>query len=84
VKSAVPHLSQQIIPSPPNSEGDGGNSLESTRRIRVDEILLLLGVSRSTLYHRLKTGTYPAPDGHDGKMPYWKQSTVKRLLSGRT
>ena len=49
-------------------------------RVRVNDMLTLLRISRTTLYRRLEAGRYPKPDGHDGQMPYWKTGTVRRLL----
>lgn len=55
-------------------------SLNEPGRLRVCNLLALFGVSHSTLYTRLKAGDYPPPDGYDRKSPYWKTSTVKKLL----
>lgn len=55
-------------------------------RYRVAHVLAVLGVSHSTFYAGLKPacgGTasrYPPPDGYDGRLPYWKTSTIKALL----
>ncbi len=49
-------------------------------RLRVAHLLCLLGVAHSTLYLGLKTGRYPAPDGYDGKMPFWRTDTVRAFL----
>ena len=55
-------------------------SLDQPGRLRVCHALSLLGVSHSTLYEGLKTGRYPKPDGHDGKIPYWNTNTIKLFL----
>ena len=49
-------------------------------RLRVSNLLCLLGVSHSTLYAGLKTGRYPKPDGYDGKMPFWRTETIRTFL----
>ena len=60
--------------------------IDQPGRLRVANIMALLGISRATLYSGLKpkpgetTTRYPQPDGHDGKFPYWKTSTIKAFL----
>lgn len=49
-------------------------------RLRVSNLLSLLGVSHSTFYKGLKTGRYPSPDGKDGEIPYWRAKTVREFL----
>ena len=55
-------------------------SLNEPGRLRVAHLLGLVGVSHSTLYSGLKSGRYPAPDGHDGRLPYWNTETVRQFL----
>ena len=57
-------------------------SLDQPGRLRVANMLSLLGVSHSTFYSGIKTGRYPVADGRDGSMPYWNTSTVKLFLLG--
>ena len=57
-------------------------TLEMTARVRVKHMLALLSVAHSTFYAGIQTGRYPKPDGHDGKFPYWKTSTVRDFLEG--
>ena len=49
-------------------------------RQRVANMLALLNVSHSTFYSRVRDNVYPAPDGHDGRFPYWHNETVRNLL----
>lgn len=51
-------------------------------RVRVNDMLTILRVSRTTLYRGISKGRYPAPDGHDGTLPYWSTETVRRFLKG--
>lgn len=67
--------SGHTLPRPPQV------SLDQPGRLRVAHLLCLLSVSHATFYKRLKSGLYPAPDGHDGKMPYWSTETVRRFLA---
>jgi hypothetical protein len=44
-------------------------------------LLALLALSHSTLYQGLKTGRYPAPDGRDGRFPFWRTETIRSFLA---
>ena len=55
-------------------------SLDQPGRLRVANLLSLLGVSHSTFYAGLKKGRYPKPDGKDGTLPFWNTDTVKAFL----
>lgn len=56
-------------------------SLDQAGRLRVAHLLCLLSVSHATFYKRLKKGLYPAPDGRDGKMPFWSTATIRGFLA---
>ena len=56
-------------------------SLDQPGRLRVAHLLCLFSVSHATFYKRLKKGLYPAPDGRDGKMPFWSTQTIREFLS---
>lgn len=55
-------------------------SLSQPGRLRVANMMSLLGVSRATLYVGMSSGRYPEPDGKDGRIPYWNTETIKRWL----
>ncbi|MDB0573091.1 hypothetical protein LBW59_20255 [Ralstonia solanacearum] len=55
-------------------------SLDQPGRLRVANVMALLGVSHATLYKGMKAGRYPLPDGHDGARPYWKTVTIREFL----
>lgn len=55
-------------------------SLDKPGRLRVAHLLSLLGISHSTLYSGIATGRYPRPDGHDGKLPFWRTETIRSFL----
>ena len=55
-------------------------SLTQPGRLRVCNLLSLFGISHATLYTGMKKGRYPAPDGRDGKIPYWNTQTILRFL----
>ena len=55
-------------------------SLREPGRLRVAHVMSLFGVSHSTFYAGVKKGRYPAPDGKDGKLPYWKTQTIRQFL----
>ena len=54
--------------------------LDQPGRLRVSHLMSLLGVSHSTLYAGIRKKRYPAPDGHDGRMPYWGTETIRQYL----
>ena len=54
--------------------------LDGHGRLRVANLLALFGFSHSTLYTRIRSGDFPSPDGHDGRNPYWRTSTIRSLL----
>ncbi len=62
---------KKTVPVPP---------LIGAERLRVADVLVLLGISRSTLYAGVATGRYPPADGKDGNIPFWKASTIKGFL----
>ena len=62
----------KTLPVPP--------SLDGLARLRLGHVLTLLSVSRSTAYCRLRQGAIPAPDGRDGRRPYWRTETIRRFL----
>ena len=53
-------------------------------RLRVGNILYLFNISHSSLYRRIKDGSFPKPDGKDGKRPYWLTSTIKPILESNS
>lgn len=55
--------------------------LDQPGRLRVANLLALLGVSSATLYEGLRTGRYPPSDGRDGKFQYWNTATIRAFLS---
>ena len=58
--------------------------LSQPGRLRVSNLMALLGISHSTLYSGIKTGRYPKADGRDGKFPYWNTSTILKFLEIKT
>ncbi len=54
--------------------------LDQPGRLRVANVLSLLGIAHSTLYAGMRTNRYPKPDGKDGKLPYWRTHTIRKLL----
>jgi predicted DNA-binding transcriptional regulator AlpA len=54
--------------------------LNQPGRLRVAHVMSLLGISHATLYAGLKTGRYPAPDGRDGRIPFWRTERIRNFL----
>ena len=67
--------SSHVKPRPPVIDINGPG------RLRTAHVLALCGISHSTLYARLKSGSFPPPDGADGKMNYWNTQTIRALLA---
>lgn len=63
------------MPRTPEIDLDGPGWLRSAN------ILALFSMSHSTLYDRLKKGTFPQPDGRDGGRNYWRTETIRQLLN---
>jgi len=57
-------------------------SLDQPGRLRVCHVICLLAISHSTFYAGLKQLKYPAPDGFDGRLPFWKTTTIRAFLEG--
>jgi predicted DNA-binding transcriptional regulator AlpA len=55
--------------------------LNSPGRLRTAHVLALCAVSHSTLYQRIKAGTFPRPDGRDGGQNYWSTATILSYLN---
>lgn len=49
-------------------------------RLRSAHVLAICAISHSSLYRRMKEGTFPKPDGVDGNRNYWSTSTVLSFL----
>lgn len=56
-------------------------SLDQPGRLRVANLMALLGISRPSVYARVADGRLPAADGNDGR-PYWNTQTVRAYLQG--
>jgi hypothetical protein len=54
--------------------------LNQPGRLRTGHVLALCGISDTTLYARVKAGTFPPPDGKDGDRNYWDTGTMRRYL----
>lgn len=57
-------------------------SLHQPGRLRVANVIALLGVSHSSLYAGMRVHRYPRADGYDGVIPYWNTSTIHAFLAG--
>jgi hypothetical protein len=54
--------------------------INSPGRLRTGEVMALGGFSHSGLYVRIKKGTFPPPDGNDGRN-FWNTSTMRGYLA---
>lgn len=49
-------------------------------RLRTAHVLSLCAISHSSLYNRMKDGTFPSPDGRDGNRNFWRTDTIRDFL----
>lgn len=54
-------------------------ALDQPGRLRVANLMALLGIGRTAVYERVADGRLPAPDGHDGR-PYWDTHSINTVL----
>ncbi|WP_213778534.1 hypothetical protein [Caballeronia sp. dw_276] len=54
--------------------------LDRPGRVRVNQVVAMLNISRVTLYRRQRAGLYPPFDGRDQRMPYYLTETVSAML----
>jgi predicted DNA-binding transcriptional regulator AlpA len=93
-RSTVDSISQHIrsaprIAVPPARKRQRGHviarapviNLNGPGRLRTRHVLALCGISHSTLYARLKDGSFPQPDGKDGGLNYWNTETIRAYLA---
>lgn len=66
--------SSHVMPRKPTIDINGPG------RLRTSHVLALCGYSHSTLYARIKSKSFPKPDGKDGGMNYWNTKTVREFL----
>ena len=45
--------------------------------LRLDDLTVVLGVSRRTLERERSAGRFPRPDLTIGKMPLWRRETIR-------
>lgn len=56
------------------------NATTGERLIRLPEVLLKLGISRSSWYAGIKSGRFPAPKKLGPKTSVWPHSTIETLI----
>ena len=56
------------------------NVITGERLIRLPEVLLKLGISRSSWYAGIKVGRFPAPKKLGPKTSVWPNSTIEALI----
>jgi len=56
---------------------------KSDRLLRLPEVLRLTGLSRSTLYRKIKAGEFPRPVKLGKRAVGWRESEVIAWINGR-
>jgi hypothetical protein len=61
-------------------------SLSQDGHLYVANLMHLFQCSHQTIYTRIRSGAYPAPDGRDGRRPFWNTATILPFFrsNGRT
>ena len=49
-------------------------------RLRLEDVLAVLRVGRTWFWKGIKSGMYPEPDYYVGKVPFWKHSTILKVI----
>lgn len=49
-------------------------------RLRTEEVLSVLKIGKSSFWDGIKTGRYPEPDYHEGRVPFWKHATILHVI----
>lgn len=55
----------------------------SSRLIRLPEVRARVGLGRSTIYRRMREGTFPLPRNLGGRAIAWSQDDVDAWIAGR-
>lgn len=61
-------------------EIDRATAQQIDRRIRIDELMQLTGMSRTTVWRRVKSKNLHSPD-KDGAITFWKHSWVVEYMN---
>jgi len=59
------------------------NASAATRFVRLPEVKALTGLSRSTVYERIREGQFPKPVGLGGRNVGWIEGEVMDWIEGR-
>lgn len=57
--------------------------MDSKRLIRRPEVEQLTGLARSTIYARMKEGTFPQPVPLGGRLVAWAESDIQQWIDDR-
>lgn len=68
------------IPAPAETPASPTSPPEPGRFLRMPEVLSLVGMSRSTMYERMKTGRFPKSVELGGNMVVWREMDVRSWM----
>ncbi|WP_415911632.1 helix-turn-helix transcriptional regulator [Neptuniibacter sp. QD37_11] len=57
--------------------------MDSKRLIRRPEVEQLTGLARSTIYFRIKSGSFPKPIHLGGRLVAWLESDIQKWIDDR-
>lgn len=52
------------------------------RLIRLRDVEFLVGMSKATIYRKIKVGEFPRPVGVGGQSVRWRESTISEWIAG--
>lgn len=64
-------------------ESAGSQRPSAVRIVRLPEVKALTGLSRSTVYERIREGQFPKPVGLGGRNVGWVEGEVTAWIEGR-
>lgn len=89
--SATAEVSAKPIPLAPVKKLNKGHSrpldiqgidLDTPQRLLMGHVLAYMKTSQSTLTRWIDSGSFPAPDGHQGRRPFWFTSSIRPHVVG--
>lgn len=58
--------------------------MQADRLLRLRDVAHLVGLSKATIYRRIRAGQFPPPVSAGGHSVRWKASTIEAWMAGLT
>ena len=82
ISNEIPHVPKMVISDPLSIDKLAEKPLECL--IRIKEVCLLVGVSRSTIYRMVDEGSFPRPLDLGERFKAWQKKTVIDWINSHT